>query len=493
MDHDVLALYSLFGVIIVVIYSLLAWFEPLRSIPAIGFSGFLTPYIRLGSLRYVLSTKRMVRDGYEKYRNGIFRIAGIDHWIVVVSGPKLIQEISRAPDDQLSMKAALCDLLQVDYTLDKTLEAVPIHERVIKLQLTRNLSSIFPAMRDELVASCSSVIPLRGQDWTQIPALESMMSIICQTTNRVFVGPVLCRDPGFQSLSLALATRIVKLGMILHFVPSILRPIVGRLLSNERDIQRAADYLVPLLEERQKNIDAFGHDYPDKPADALMWLMEDAKMPSKSPREIVLRILILNLAAVHTSSITLTHAMFDLAVHPQYIEPLREEIESAIDQEGWTKAGINKMVKLDSFLKETQRCNAQILSISRKVMKPFTFSDGTRIPVGAFIGVPVACTHEDDEYYTNARTFDGSRFYNSEKGQRSMVTTDAQHLAFGHGQHSCPGRFFASAELKAIVAHMLLVYDVKLENDGVRPANMYLAEHCIPDTKAHLMFRARQT
>ena len=37
------------------------------------------------------------------------------------------------------------------------------------------------------------------------------------------------------------------------------------------------------------------------------------------------------------------------------MEPLREEVESIIAEEGWSKASIGKMRKLDSFLKESMR------------------------------------------------------------------------------------------------------------------------------------------
>ena len=37
------------------------------------------------------------------------------------------------------------------------------------------------------------------------------------------------------------------------------------------------------------------------------------------------------------------------------MEPLREEVDAVIREEGWTKAGIDKMCKIDSFIRETQR------------------------------------------------------------------------------------------------------------------------------------------
>lgn len=50
-----------------------------------------------------------------------------------------------------------------------------------------------------------------------------------------------------------------------------------------------------------------------------------------------------------------THAAYNLVSHPEYIDPLREEIESLVSAYGWEKTTITKMRKLDSFLKETIR------------------------------------------------------------------------------------------------------------------------------------------
>jgi len=44
-----------------------------------------------------------------------------------------------------------------------------------------------------------------------------------------------------------------------------------------------------------------------------------------------------------------------LAAHPEFLKPLRQEIETVIKKEGWSKAAVAKMTKLDSFIKETMR------------------------------------------------------------------------------------------------------------------------------------------
>jgi hypothetical protein len=47
--------------------------------------------------------------------------------------------------------------------------------------------------------------------------------------------------------------------------------------------------------------------------------------------------------------------LYYLLAHPEYIEPLRQEVEATVAEEGWTKAGMDKMRKIDSFIRETQR------------------------------------------------------------------------------------------------------------------------------------------
>lgn len=61
---------------------------------------------------------------------------------------------------------------------------------------------------------------------------------------------------------------------------------------------------------------------------------------------------------------TFTHALYNLAAYPEYMQPLREEVESIIASEGWTRASISRMRKLDSFFKETLRLNSFSISES---------------------------------------------------------------------------------------------------------------------------------
>ena len=55
------------------------------------------------------------------------------------------------------------------------------------------------------------------------------------------------------------------------------------------------------------------------------------------------------------ASQSFAYALYRLATFPEYIQPLREEVETVVAQEGWTKQAMQRMRKVDSFLKECQR------------------------------------------------------------------------------------------------------------------------------------------
>ena len=41
--------------------------------------------------------------------------------------------------------------------------------------------------------------------------------------------------------------------------------------------------------------------------------------------------------------------------------PLQEEVEEIVRREGWTKAALDQMYKIDSFIKESQRMHPLVI------------------------------------------------------------------------------------------------------------------------------------
>jgi cytochrome P450 len=122
-------------------------------------------------------------------------------------------------------------------------------------------------------------------------------------------------------------------------------------------------------------------------------------------------------------------------------------------------------------------------------------SDGTRIRKGEILAVD-AGNMWDPAVYENPNKWDGYRFLKlreSAEGQHTaqLVSTSPNHLGFGHGQHACPGRFFAANEVKIIMAQMLLKYDFKL-SDGAEPKLRRSGFSVGADPTMKMMIRRRQ-
>jgi cytochrome P450 len=65
-------------------------------------------------------------------------------------------------------------------------------------------------------------------------------------------------------------------------------------------------------------------------------------------------------------------------------------------------------------------------------------------------------------------------------------------LNFGHGNHACPGRFFASNEIKIVLIELLRNWDFRfLERKG-RPENVLRGLVCGPDTKGMMELRRKK-
>jgi len=334
--------------------------------------------------------------------------------------------------------------------------------------------------------------------------------VISRVSNRVLLGLPLCRDPEFLPVTINIATSVVASAELLKRIPTFLRPFAGKWLSGVPTyVKHARKFVGPIITERQRKIAEFGDNWADKPNDMLAWLMDEAKGEERTEVRLVTRILTLNFAALHTSTMTFTHILFHLAANPEYATPMREEIERVVARDGWSKASLGTMYKLDSFVRESARVNGiGSIALTRLALKPYTFANGLHIPKGAWIAVPAAAIHGDDEHYEDALAFKPFRHASSvEDGEDGddvaaedvqgkvrpyAVSTGPEYLPFGHGQHACPGRFFAVTEVKMMLAYILLNYDVKLENEGVRPPNVLIGDIVMPDTKAEVMFRKRR-
>ncbi|KAF8959646.1 cytochrome P450 [Flammula alnicola] len=469
-------------------------YHQLKHIPTVGSEEPFLSYF--GALTFIIDARKLVDTGMKKWPKRMFKVPQMSEWMVIASQPKAIEELRKAPENVLSSMIAIDETLQVEYTLGENISKNPYHIPIIRAQLTRALPKLVPEVHEEIEDAFKEFIPATD-DWTSVKMLDTAMKIVGRASNRIFVGTPLCRDPDYIKLNVQFTIDVVQAGAILRAVPRLLRPLVNSLISNvPKRIRHGLKHLGPVIQARRQEREEKG-DQADKPVDLLTWLMDEAKGEEATDWYLTSRILTVNFAAIHTSSMTFTHAFYYLAAYPEYLQALREEVEEVVKDEGWTKAGLDKMHKIDSFIKESQRLHPLgNIMMQRVAVKDFTFSDGTIVPRGTTVGVAVQRAHMTESVYEDPMKFDGFRFVKMKEREGmekkfDMVSTSCESLAFGHGRHACPGRYFATCELKLMLAHTVVTYDVKLETEGVRPADMWVATACVPNPKANVLFRRR--
>ena len=139
------------------------------------------------------------------------------------------------------------------------------------------------------------------------------------------------------------------------------------------------------------------------------------------------------------------------------------------------------------------------VTFNRQVSKSIRLSDGARLPAGAFITMPSDSVARDPDIYDDPEQFDAFRFYEkrmlskANANRYQFATTGPESLALGQGKTACPGRFFATAQIKVVLANILLNYDISFPaGQTTRPKNLRQGGLVRPDPKQGLVFAPRQ-
>ena len=278
---------------------------------------------------------------------------------------------------------------------------------------------------------------------------------------------------------------------------------------------RSGKYAIPIIKkrlarfsERQKQPETKSTE-PDDFIDAHIRFASESPNPEleMTPKMIWLRIVGVIFTSLHTTSFTATNFILDLASSPPergYIEVLRQEAEQALAEEGgkWTKAGLAKLVHMDSAIRESMRLNGIVTRGPERVVAApngVTTPSGLHLPEGAHVGIASYGLRLDG--YSNAADYDAFRFSRMQEQASSapdapdykntdMVHTSDTFLQFGHGRWACGGRFFAAAELKLMFAYLVLHYNIKpLE---ARPPGWWTGDTILPPLKATVSIQRRR-
>lgn len=311
----------------------------------------------------------------------------------------------------------------------------------------------------------------------------------------------LARDPTWLETIIGYTASVAIFSMTMRRINPVMRPIAYWTLQCGQklraDLAKVKQFLVPVIQARQQRGEKTltGVDKTETQEDILQWLSESVGQ-NTDPEKIVLKLLFLIVAAMHTSAITAIHVFYDICAHPEFMEELREEAEAEIRSGGWTIATLLKLRKMESFLKESGRVNsAGVVSFQRFVLKPIRLSNGFTIPANTHICAASDARSRDPALYPSPNEFQPLRFYSPDgdiDAAKLFSSVAAGDSWFGFGRQACPGRWYASAEIKLVLCLLLLNYDFKYpEGQTERPKNWVKDEKTGPDMEQMILIKRR--
>ena len=132
------------------------------------------------------------------------------------------------------------------------------------------------------------------------------------------------------------------------------------------------------------------------------------------------------------------------------------------------------------------------MALERVALKDTTLPTGENLPRGSHIMGD--CTDlRSPNKYPRPDHFDGYRFLRKrEAGDKfaQFVQSGPDFSVFGGGRHTCPGRYFASNEVKLAMAHILLKYEIRMAK-GYQSSMVQMGVYKMVDPVVQLEVRRR--
>ncbi|KAA8647693.1 hypothetical protein EYZ11_010144 [Aspergillus tanneri] len=431
----------------------------------------------------------LLRHGYEKFKHEVFLLRP-PHGDQLVIPAKYLDELKSLPESKISLVESLSGQFLGDLTYigkhDSTMLAS------IREDLARNMDTTITHLEEETRYAFETLFE-DSKRWQSAKVQPTMLRVVALLSGRVFVGSDLSREKEFLDCIVQFTIDSFVTAEKLHRYPASLRPLIRRLIPEHNAVQKEladmARLLRPLVEARI-------HGRTGNARDNYMidWNMNSPASLRTDVAYQAMQQLQVSFAAIHTTTKLLTNIIFELASRPEYIQPLRTEIEtcwsSANGSAGWSKSTLSRLRKLDSFMTETQRHNPPgIMTFNRRMTSDMTLSNGTYLPRGTYLAAASSQIAMDGEFWDNPERFDGFRF------DRMRQEAGAESKYQDHGCYCSATepmrRFFVSNEVKIIVSYLIMNFDMALPNGQGRPRPITYDVAFKPDPNQEVLFRKR--
>lgn len=433
------------------------------------------------------------------------------NYCIFISAEKNVKEFTSSSD--FSLHHAYDDLFSYRYNKLWYDQRESVHKsgvylfRASREGLTTKLPALYPYMHETLVKGVTDHLGRKKavHGWKPIHHHAFLKYIILSMIGPIFWGEKLWADPEFQIAARRFPAEYFVLGELLQHVPTFAVPLVKAVVTRGNKYRNIMiKHLLPVIREQLAEVGGPPKGEENLPFVDLIHctaLMTHGQ-PYWTPERIMLLLESLWRASSHSVPLTLTHIVNTLCQYPEYIEPLRDEIDQ---QPEMNFNVLESLPRLNSFVKEVIRTKPlDSASTRRKALKAHTFENGLHVPAGNVVCIPSYSIMNDAAFYPNPQVFDGFRFVastavensektegkQSERRQSKVTDVDLTFPFWGYGKEACPGRFFASLEMKSVIALLVSRYDFKLANANA-PTTWMWRTTILPRRDAVLLMRER--
>ncbi|KAK7425526.1 hypothetical protein QQZ08_007967 [Neonectria magnoliae] len=441
---------------------------------------------------FIKDTRRLLIDSYNKFQDQVFGITTTEGTNIVIP-----LDLLHGLGSQKSLSFSA--FLEEEFSMKEYTKVGNLNEKQISI-VNKKLNPTLPQYIPVLQELIRKHWPL---DHYKRPTSTKPWPLVMRLVSRVSARLFHSADAAENDHWLDIASEHVHSTVVwtenLKKWPAVLRPLVYRFVTGRGIMVQRFGEGKAVVAETLKRRKANGGKPLSNPQALLDYLADSELGPDDVETHTIAQIN-LCVAAIQSMAATVTQCLMDLATHPEYAPELREEVQTVVAKRNGVldKQALTDMIKLDSFIKETQRLNPpDLTSFQRKATSDMALSNGLRIPKGARIVLPTAAINMDREFFEDPEKFDGFRYYRQRiasqeaRSSHQMVAVGKNDLTWGYGRHACPGRYIAEVAMKLLVIEFLTRYEIRLPaNVKERPKNIEFEGLVIPDPEWELSMKS---
>ncbi|XP_056307739.1 cytochrome P450 3A40 [Danio aesculapii] len=257
----------------------------------------------------------------------------------------------------------------------------------------------------------------------------------------------------------SLAILLKKMGVTLFsksamdFFYSVLKKIKD---DHNKESEGRVDFLKLMLQNQIPDDQIQDRDACEQPAKGL------------TDHEILSQSLVFILGGYETTSTTLTFLLYNLAINPDCLEKLVEEIDKNFPLDApITYDALMRMDYLEMAINESMRLLPTAPRLERSAKKTVVIN-GLTIPEGTLVGIPTYVLSHDPEIWESPGEFRPERFSPENKSEFLQYA----FIPFGLGPRNCIGMRYAVMIMKLFVVKLLQNFSVETCKETQIPLEM---------------------